>query len=72
MKIILRLFLVIFLSGSWLTLIGCSSSDNNTPLLPERLTFAGIGEHGIFDPAVTLDTDTGRLWMSYSAVDPSV
>ncbi|HSN92484.1 MAG TPA: sialidase family protein [Anaeromyxobacteraceae bacterium] len=30
----------------------------------------GGGAHGIFDPSVARDPGTGRLWMSYSAVDP--
>jgi hypothetical protein len=37
----------------------------------ERISFPGVGSHGIFDPSVTLDPGTGRLWMSYSAVDGS-
>lgn len=38
---------------------------------PERITFTGGGELGIFDPSVARDSATGRLWMSYSAVDQS-
>lgn len=38
---------------------------------PERVTFSGAGDLGIFDPSVTRDPGTGRLWMSYSSVDTS-
>jgi hypothetical protein len=34
----------------------------------QRITFDGVGALGIFDPSVTRDPDTGRLWMSYSEV----
>ena len=62
-----------------LLLIGCGSSSNDgssapTPTpTPERVTFTGVGTHGIFDPSIARDPSdpTGRLWMSYSAVDPS-
>jgi hypothetical protein len=55
-------------------LAGCPSSSgsgSNAPP-PERITFAGVGAHGIFDPSVALDPGNARLWMSYSAVDPSI
>ena len=42
----------------------------NNPV-PERIAFAGGGELGIFDPSIARDPETGRLWMSYSAVDES-
>ncbi len=67
--------------GTALLLLGCvSSSDDSdnaptpvpTPTLPpERITFAGVGANGIFDPSIARDPVSGRLWMSYSAVDPS-
>ncbi len=41
------------------------------PPVPERVIFSGAGDLGIFDPSVTLDPGTGRLWMSYSSVDTS-
>ncbi len=34
--------------------------------------FGGGGNLGMFDPSVTRDPGTGRLWMSYSSVDTSV
>ncbi|MBU1425850.1 MAG: glycoside hydrolase [Gammaproteobacteria bacterium] len=58
--------------GAILLLAGCgggSSADTLPP--PERITFAGVGAHGIFDPSVARDPASGRIWMSYSAVDPS-
>ncbi len=45
--------------------------DDANNLQPERITFAGGGELGIFDPSIARDPGTGRLWMSYSAVDES-
>ena len=65
--------------GAALLLSGCHSSSGgggNSPMpvssFPERITFAGVGVHGIYDPSVALDPGSGRLWMSYSAVEPSV
>lgn len=58
--------------GATLFLGGCSGgSPVAAGPTPERITFAGIGAHGIFDPSIARDPATGRLWMSYSAVDPS-
>lgn len=37
-----------------------------------RVTFNGAGDLGIFDPSVTRDPATGRLWMSYSSVNASI
>ena len=45
--------------------------DDANNLQPERITIAGGGELGIFDPSIARDPGTGRLWMSYSAVDES-
>jgi len=62
----------------WLVLLACflascggdSSIGGSTgDTWPERVTFDG-GALGIFDPSVTRDPATNRLWMSYSAVDP--
>lgn len=36
------------------------------------MTFGGAGDLGIFDPSMTRDPGTGRLWMSYSSVDTSI
>ena len=67
MKILLAsLFLVFFLSAC-----GSGSPPAADPI-PERITFSGAGVLGIFDPSVTRDPDTGRLWMSYSSVDTSI
>lgn len=61
------------------TLYACSDggSENggstNETADPEKLIISGTtaGALGIFDPSVTEDPATGRLWMSYSSVDPS-
>lgn len=67
----------LFLLMTALSVIGCGSSSDGggstqAPATTERLSFAGVGSHGIFDPSVTLDPGNGRLWMSYSAVEPSL
>ena len=59
--------------GAVLVLIGCGGgSSAATSPSPERITFAGVGANGIFDPSLARDPASGRIWMSYSAVDPSV
>jgi hypothetical protein len=58
--------------GSILLLSDCGgSSPLSIAPTPERITFANIGVHGIFDPSIALDSGNGRLWMSYSSADPS-
>jgi hypothetical protein len=52
------------------SLLACSSSGNQPNPTPVRIEFAGVGQLGIFDPSLERDPG-GRLWMSYSAVDPS-
>ncbi len=61
------LFLFIFL-----TACGSNGSSSAVAPTPERVTFSGAGDLGIFDPSVTRDPGTGRLWMSYSSVDTSI
>ncbi|MBB6096272.1 hypothetical protein HNQ60_005194 [Povalibacter uvarum] len=43
-----------------------ASSTSPRPLL------AGVGARGVFDPSVTEDPETRRLWMSYSSFDASL
>ncbi|NNG00906.1 MAG: exo-alpha-sialidase [Desulfobacteraceae bacterium] len=65
---LIGLFIFLFLGA-------CSGGDGSSPPpeppAPERLTFSGAGDLGIFDPAITRDPDTGRMWMSYSSVNTS-
>ena len=73
----LRNLLGIHAFAAFLLLPGCQlssggGSSSPAPASPERIVFAGVGAHGIFDPSVTRDPGNGRLWMSYSAVDASV
>ena len=64
------LFLLLFFSACGSGGDSDSSSIGSAP--PERMTFSGAGDLGIFDPSVTKDPETGRLWMSYSSVDTSI
>lgn len=36
-----------------------------------QILFPGVGSHGIGDPSLAQDSTTSRVWMTYSAVDPS-
>jgi len=56
---------------SVLLLASCGGGSGNS-LSPERITFPGGGELGIFDPSIARDPVNGRVWMSYSSVDSSV
>ena len=66
--------------GTILWLVGCGNSGNSSNPLPipaptpQQITFTNVGARGIFDPSITRDPSdiTGRLWMSYSAVENSV
>ena len=51
---------------------GSSDTDQGPVTAVERVTFGGSGDLGIFDPAVTRDPVTDRLWMSYSSVKTSI
>jgi len=55
---------------SLLSACGGGSSDPVQPA-PEKITIAGAGNLGIFDPSVERDPNTGNLWMSYSSVNTS-
>jgi len=55
--------------------LGACGGGGSIPIpkpTPERVIFSGAGSLGIFDPSVTRDPGTGRLWMSYSSVDTSI
>ena len=72
MHIVRHLTLFIVLTGL-LTACGSSTSiPTNTNPPATEITFATVGNNGIFDPSVAYDPDNLRLWMSYSAVDPSI
>ena len=67
MKILLTtVFLLFYLSA-------CGGGGSSAPVTPapERITFSGAGDLGIFDPSVVRDTVSSRLWMSYSSVETS-
>jgi len=72
MRRILKILPVCCAVSAVLFLASCGGSSPLTiGPTPERITFAGVGANGIFDPSVARDPANGRLWMSYSAVDPS-
>ncbi len=58
----------------------CNSSNDNSPASPtksstaktEKMHFTGVGEFGIFDASMEKDPSSSTIWMSFSAVDPSV
>ncbi len=69
MKTLITILFLLFL----LTACGGRSSSGVAPVsAPERVTFSGAGDLGIFDPSVARDPGTGRLWMSYSSVNTSI
>ena len=51
---------------------GCSSSSPPPAATSVEITFAGVGQNGIFDPSLATDPATGRIWMTYSEVSDSV
>ena len=65
-KLFIILFIFFFLSAC-----GSGGSAPTPTLTPERVTFNGAGDLGIFDPSVSRDPSTGWLWMSYSSVNTS-
>jgi hypothetical protein len=67
-----KTFLTILFLLSFLTACGSDDSPAVVVSTPERMTFAGAGDLGIFDPSISRDPATNRLWMSYSSVDTSI
>ncbi len=56
--------------------VSCNNTDNSQSVpTPEKLTIpgagTGFGSKGVFDPSLTSDPSTGRIYMSYSAIDPA-
>lgn len=64
---------VIFILCFVVASCGSGNSPNVPPTAgsPEKITFSGMGSLGIYDPSVSEDPATGRLWMSYSSVNPT-
>jgi hypothetical protein len=60
---------IIILSA--LLLVSCGGGGGGNSISPNRITFTGGGELGIFDPSIARDPADTRVWMSYSAVDSS-
>jgi hypothetical protein len=53
----------------------CSNKGGSTPsgiTYPAALNIPGVGTHGIFDASLAQDPASSRVWMSYSAINPSV
>ncbi len=64
MRLITSLFIIGFL------FVSCKKrEDGNSPSNSEKLTVGSVSSKGIFDPALTYDSVSGTLWMSYSAVN---
>jgi len=61
---------LIFLIGITAATLACGADEGNAAAARQSL-FAGGGSRGVFDPSVTEDLATGRLWMSYSSFDVS-
>lgn len=49
----------------------CRADEAVSPKRPQPL-LTGVGARGVFDPSVTEDPQTHRLWMSYSSFDVSL
>ncbi len=75
------------LIGAAVVIVGCcfqncssNSSDSTTPAVsssgskyPNQMQLSGISaSHGIFDASLAQDPASSTIWMSYSAVNPSV
>jgi len=69
--ITVSVMLVVIAAGA-IIVDSCGGGGGSTQAPPERITFSGGGELGIFDPSIARDPGDGKLWMSYSAVDSSV
>jgi hypothetical protein len=50
--------------------VPCIADEVASPATPQVL-LKGIGARGVFDPSVTEDPATNRLWMSYSSFEAS-
>lgn len=66
------LFMVAFVSACGGGGGGGGSSSSVTAPSAERISFAGAGNLGIFDPSLARDPASARIWMSYSSVNSSV
>lgn len=69
----LRLSLIVSIV---LVISSCGGSSDGTVFVPstpdpERISFAGIGSLGIFDPSIAKSPNESTLWMTYSYVDPA-
>lgn len=71
MKLHTSFLILVFMSLAACGSGGSSSQPDPDQPQPEKITFSGMGSLGIFDPSVTRDPATGRIWMSYSSVDPT-
>ncbi|EPG75312.1 hypothetical protein LEP1GSC058_1942 [Leptospira fainei serovar Hurstbridge str. BUT 6] len=66
--------LKIFLYTTLLSLFSfysCSSLERKISFTEQFLEIKGVGAYGIFDPSVVMDRQSNKIYMSYSAVDPS-
>lgn len=72
-----RIFIILLSLISLALFSNCAETKQSSPsdpipaTPPERITFTGIGSVGIFDPSMEKDPNSSRLWLTFSAVDPS-
>jgi hypothetical protein len=71
-KSITILVMLAVIAAGAIIIDSCGGGGGSAQAPPERITFSGGGELGIFDPSIARDPGDGKLWMSYSAVDSSV
>jgi hypothetical protein len=54
------------------SIVASSDADEIASSTASQSILVGIGARGVFDPSVTEDPETRRLWMSYSSFDASL
>jgi hypothetical protein len=52
-------------------IVATSSADEVASSVTSQALLGGIGARGVFDPSITEDPSTRRLWMSFSSFDVS-
>ncbi|EQA43379.1 hypothetical protein LEP1GSC050_1745 [Leptospira broomii serovar Hurstbridge str. 5399] len=71
MKIRIPIIFFYFALLSLFLLYSCSTIERRAASTEKFLEIKGVGAFGIFDPSVVMDRQLNKIYMSYSAVDPS-